>query len=308
MPADLGQRVARGDPILWIESAELGRLHEAYIRSLSELRAASRSYERAKKLAEAKAISTGELQSREAGYLSIVAGVEAGERSLLLFGEDHSEIQRLRSQVEAGSSPSVQGPPRIAVRAPFEGRVLDRRVTPGTLVEAMQPLATLADLTKVWIFLQVYEKDLAQIRSGLAVRIRAEAYPDDTFPGAVDFVGGVVDEASRTIRVRATVPNPSEKLRPGMFVKAQVLVPNPKEEGRTVLVVPQGALQTLEGRPHVFVEAAPGRFVRRVVETGHTFEGFTEILAGVRAGEKVVTEGSFVLKSEFARAELAEEH
>jgi cobalt-zinc-cadmium efflux system membrane fusion protein len=109
------------------------------------------------------------------------------------------------------------------------------------------------------------------------------------------------------VRVRATVRNPEEKLRPGMFVKAHVDVPQ-SYEGETVLAVPQSALQTLEGRTTLFVQQGEGVFGRRVVETGHTFEGFTEVYKGIAAGDVVVTEGSFVLKSEFARATLAHEH
>jgi cobalt-zinc-cadmium efflux system membrane fusion protein len=93
-----------------------------------------------------------------------------------------------------------------------------------------------------------------------------------------------------------------------MFVKARVDVPRPAEEAKAILAIPQAALQTLEGRTTVFVRTDEGVFERRFVETGHSFEGFTEILSGVRSGEAVVTEGSFVLKSEFAKASLAEEH
>jgi cobalt-zinc-cadmium efflux system membrane fusion protein len=93
-----------------------------------------------------------------------------------------------------------------------------------------------------------------------------------------------------------------------MFVKAHVDVPKAVEEAKLILVVPQSALQTLEGRSTLFVQAEPGVFERRFVEVGHSFEGFTEVLAGVKAGDVVVTEGSFVVKSEFAKASLADEH
>jgi len=85
-------------------------------------------------------------------------------------------------------------------------------------------------------------------------------------------------------------------------------VPRPEAEAHPILAVPRSALQTLEGRSTLFVQVGPGRFGRRFVETGHSFEGFTEVLAGVKAGDVVVTEGSFVLKSEFARASLGAEH
>jgi len=309
IPVDLGARVRKGDAVLVIESVDLGRAREEFVKELSELSVSARAYERAKALVEAKAISAGEFQAREGDYLSKQAAVYAAERALHLYGESQATIDRLRAGFESHDPyPSASEATSLILRAPFTGRVIDRKVTPGTLFEALQPLMTLADLSSVWVFLQAYEKDLALLREGLAVTIRTEAYPQESFRGRVDFLGSVVDASTRTVKVRATVDNSSEKLRPGMFVKAQVDVPRPQAETHTVLAVPQSALQTLEGRTTVFVQTDPGAFVRRSVETGHTFEGFTEVLSGVKPGDVVVTEGSFVLKSEFAKASLAEEH
>jgi cobalt-zinc-cadmium efflux system membrane fusion protein len=305
---DLGARVRKGDPILEVESVELGRAREELLRELVGLRVSARAYERAKTLAEAKAISAGEFQTREGDYLAKKAAAEAAERSLHLYGVDDEEISALRASVESnGTLPTGHEAPRLVLRAPFDGRVIDRKVTPGSLFEALQPLVTVADLSSVWVFLQAYEKDLALLHEGVPVTIRTEAFPQDAFEGRVDFLGSVVDRATRTIRVRATVGNHAEKLRPGLFVKAQVHVPKSEAEARATVAVPQAALQTLEGRTTVFVQTAPGVFVRHFVETGHTFEGFTEILSGVKPGDLIVSEGSFVLKSEFAKASLVEE-
>lgn len=308
IPVDLGSRVRKGDPILVIESIDLGRAREELVRELSSLNVATRSFERAKKLAEAKAISAGEIQVREGDYLARKAAVAAAERNLHLYGETEGAIGRLRAGLnDHDPYPSAEEAASLTLRAPFAGRVLDRKVTPGSLFEALQPLVTIADLSTVWVFLNAYEKDLRLLHEGLSVTIRTEAFPEETFRGRVDYLGSVVDEKTRSVRVRATVDNPAEKLRPGMFVKAHVDVPKPQTESHPVLAVPQPAIQTLEGRTTVFVETEPGVFVRRLVETGHTFEGFTEVLSGVKTGDLVVTEGSFVLKSEFARATLATE-
>ena len=308
MPVDLGQRVSGNEPLLWIESIELAHAWDEFVRIHADLRVARLAWERARSLLDAKAISAGEFQPRAAGYLPRKVEAETAERTLRLYGESDEEIAAVRASLESGGpSLSGEGPHRLPVRSPFGGRLIDRKVTPGSLVEALQPLVTVADLASVWVFLQAYEKDLALLQVGLPVTIRTEAYPQETFPGKVDFLASVVDEETRTVKVRATVQNPAEKLRPGMFVRAQVEVPKPQEETHLTLAVPQSALQTLEGRTHVFVQTGPGVFVRHTVETGHTFEGFTEILSGVKAGDVVVTEGSFVLKSEFARASLAEE-
>jgi cobalt-zinc-cadmium efflux system membrane fusion protein len=305
---DLGARVRKGDPILEVESVELGRAREELLKELSGLRVSARAYERAKTLVAAKAISAGEFQAREGDYLAKKAAADAAERALSLYGVADDEIAALKSSVESDAqAPAGHDTPRLVLRAPFDGRVIDRKVTPGSLFEALQPLVTVADLSSVWVFLQAYEKDLALLHQGVGVTIRTDAFPQESFEGTVDFLGSVVDRTTRTVRVRATVANRVEKLRPGMFVKAQVHVPKPEAEAAATVAVPQAALQTLEGRTTVFVQTAPGVFVRRFVETGHTFEGFTEILSGVKAGDVIVSEGSFVLKSEFAKASLVEE-
>lgn len=306
---DLGQRVRKGEPLVWVESAELSHAWDEFAKAIAEQRISKLAYERARSLLDSKAISTGEYQIREGAYLA--RNVEAGtlERTLRLYGEGAAEIAAVRSAVESNAPlplPS-DGPHRLAVRAPFDGKVIDRKVTPGSLVEALQPLVTVADLSSLWVFLKAYEKDLPLLKSGLTVALRADAYPQEFFHGRIDFLGSVVDTGSRTVQVRATVENPGEKLRPGMFVNGQVAIPKPQSEARLVVAVPQSALQTLEARTVIFVQTEPGVFVRHPVETGHTFEGFTEILAGLKAGDVIVTEGSFVLKSEFAKATLKED-
>jgi membrane fusion protein, heavy metal efflux system len=307
IPVDLGQSVRRGDALLELESVELGRAREEFLREASALRVAARAYERARALVAAKAISEGEFQTREGEYLTRKATAQAAERTLHLLGEADDEIARLRKAVESNDPLPSGDAPRLVLRAPFAGRVIERKVTPGSLVEALQPLVTVADLSRVWVFLQAYEKDLALLSRGVPVSLRTEAFPQEAFKGRVDYVGSVVDEKTRTVRLRASVDNRQERLRPGMFVKAQLDVPKPETEEKAVLAVPQAALQTLEGRTMLFVQPKPGVFVRRAVETGHSFEGFTEILGGIKRGDVVVTEGSFVLKSEFAKASLAEE-
>lgn len=303
IPVDLGARVKAGDPLLVIESVELGRTREEYVKELSSFNVSARAYERAKKLVEANAISAGEYQAREGDYLTKKAALASAERTLHLYGDDEAAVARLRAESSAQSHAPADGA-TLTLRAPFSGRVIDRKVTPGALFEALQPLMTVADLGRVWVFLNAFEKDLSLLHEGLPVTLRTDAYPQETFSGRVDFLGSVVDRETRSVRVRATVENPAEKLRPGLFVKAQLSVPKPQSESRPIVAVPQTALQTLDGRSTVFVQVEPGVFAMHHVEVGHSFEGFTEILAGIKAGDVVVTEGSFVMKSEFAKASL----
>lgn len=296
LPVDLGQAVIRGQPVAWIESLELGRIWQEYVRGLTELDIAQKSYDRAKLLVAAKAISDGEFQQREGDYLGKRAAVSTAEAALRQAGDNPADARKRQT---AGSVP------RVALRAPFNGRVVDRKVTPGSLVEALHPIVTIADLSAVWCFFQAYDKDLAVIRGGLAIVVTSDAFPDEHFTGTIDFIGSDVDAATRTVRIRATVRNREQKLRPGLFVKGRVEIPQ-MSEGGEVLAVPKAALQTLEGRSTLFVRLDATRFTRRFVETGQTFDQYVQVLHGVRGGEQVVVDGSFVLKSEFSKAALAE--
>ena len=302
IPVDLGARVRRGDPLVVVESIELGRAREDLVRARAELSVAQRAYARAEALTKAKAISDGEFQSREGDYLSKKSAAAAAERTLHLMGEGDDRIARLASAPDTHDAEGVT----LTIRAPFDGRVVERKIAPGALFDALQPLLTVADLSTVWVFLDLREKDLALVSEGLPVTILTDAYPNDPFTGRVDVMGSVVDAGTRTVKIRAVVRNPDLRLKQGMFVKAQIDVPRPAAEARASLSVPQAALQMMDGRPVVFVMTAPARFVRRQVETGHTLDGFTEILAGLKQGDVIVTEGSFILKSEFVKASLVD--
>jgi len=293
---DLGKAVRKGQPVAWIESVELGRARQEYVRAITDFEIAQKTYERSKRLAAEKAISAGEFQQREGDYLTKRAAVTAAEAALRQAGDDPTEA---RQQGAAAL-------PRVALRAPFDGRVVDRKVNPGAMVEALHPIITVADLSSVWCFFQVYDKDLGAIRMGLPIEVSSDAFPGERLVGKIDFIGSDVDVTTRTVRVRATVRNREQKLRAGMFVRGRIEA-SESPAAAAMVAVPKSALQTLEGRPTVFVRVAPTKFARRFVETGRTFDEYVQILSGIRPGDEVVVDGSFVLKSEFSKAALAEE-
>lgn len=293
---DLGKAVRKGQPVAWIESVELGRARQEYVRAITDFEIAQKTYERSKRLAAEKAISAGEFQQREGDYLTKRAAVTAAEAALRQAGDDPTEA---RQQGAAAL-------PRVALRAPFDGRVVDRKVNPGAMVEALHPIITVADLSSVWCFFQVYDKDLGAIRMGLPIEVSSDAFPGERLVGKIDFIGSDVDVTTRTVRVRATVRNREQKLRAGMFVRGRIEAFE-SPAAAAMVAVPKSALQTLEGRPTVFVRVAPTKFARRFVETGRTFDEYVQILSGIRPGDEVVVDGSFVLKSEFSKAALAEE-
>jgi Cu(I)/Ag(I) efflux system membrane fusion protein len=192
----------------------------------------------------------------------------------------------------------------LSIRAPFSGSVVESAAVAGSWLEAGSKLYTVADLSKVWVIIDIFEKDLGLIRPGLAVTLQAEAYPGETFQGRLTMISDTLDPSRRTAKGRVVVPNPAGRLKPGMFLEAR-LTPS---GAQLLLVIPQAAVRQVEGRTAVFIPQADGRTFRlREVRTGRTFQDYVEILQGLEEGEEVVTQGSFDLKAELLKGTLGEQ-
>lgn len=161
------------------------------------------------------------------------------------------------------------------------------------------------DLRRVWLQVDVYEQDLPQVRPGLKATVRLKGAPGEDFSGVVENVGAIVDPRSRTVKVRVVLENPRGVLKPGMF--ATVLVEGTAGEKRRGLYVPSAAVQRLGDEHVVFVARSENAFEPRRVEVTRGGVEWTEIARGIEAGERVVTKGSFALKSELKKDELGGE-
>ena len=180
---------------------------------------------------------------------------------------------------------------------------------PGQIAGPETKLFTVANLRRLWMTVEVYESDAGRVRQGARAEVRPRALPDETFVGRVSFAGGVVDAATRTLKVRVTVDNPSLRLRPGMFAQVRIDAPPvPGASGGEGVVVPERAIQDLSGRTVVFVPGdATGEFVARTVTVGERAGRGVRILAGLRPGDAFVVNGAFQLKSELLKATFGEE-
>ncbi len=188
----------------------------------------------------------------------------------------------------------------VPLRAPFDGRVITRNITRGEVVETDQTLFTVANLTDVWVIGNVPEKDVQFIRKDQSVNVVLAAYPHAIFTGTITYIGDVLDPATRTMRLRVTVSNPDRLLKPEMF--AIVMVYGVSSED--ALSVPLAAVQDGPVGKMVFVQWEPGAFEARTVKLGNEEGDVVRVLEGVKAGEQVVTKGSFVLKSEMERHKI----
>jgi len=222
---------------------------------------------------------------------------------LRMYGMSAGEIEQL--------SLKSPGNAVFSLRSPQKGTIVEKHITTGELVSPDDMLFVIADTSRLWIWLDIPERNLADVHLDDDVRIQVEAYPDTYFQGKVAYIAAEVDRDTRTIRARIDVSNPEGELKAGMFSRVWLRDPH-DPSGRSlkenVLAVPSSAIQRSGSGFLLFVEESPGRFERRRVTIGTEAGGYTEILTGLQPGEKVVTEGGFLLKSEAARESMGGGH
>jgi cobalt-zinc-cadmium efflux system membrane fusion protein len=293
LAAGVGDHVRRGQVLAEIEAAEAGQARADLIAARARAAAAELNLRRETDLAERRISSAREKEVAEAQWITEKAAARAATERLRALGLSAQDIAAVDKEDQGG---------RIAVRAPIDGVVLERSVTLGQAVERATDAFKIADTGHVWVDLSLYEKDLTRVHVGGAVEIRADAHPSEVFKGRVAYVVPVVDEETRTAKVRIELPNQHGKLNFGQLVTAR-LVGDPSTVSEPVLAVPRAAIQRVDGRSVVFVKGAGhgGAFERRIVELGVSTGDQVEVRRGVKEGELVASDGAFLLKSELLR-------
>jgi cobalt-zinc-cadmium efflux system membrane fusion protein len=289
---DVGTDVKKGTLLAMLHSTDLGVAEGAYLKAAARLHEAELVYERAKDLHEHKAVSLAELQRREAEMKTARAEARETHNRLELLGVPQQELDRLNREHTIKAD--------MPLRAPFDGRVIMRNITRGEVVETQQKLFTVADLSDVWVVGNVPEKDVQFIRQDQKVDVIASAYPHALFSGTITYIGDVLDPATRTMRLRVTVPNADRLLKPEMFATIRVYAaPSPD-----ALTVPLAAVQNGPAGKTVFVRRGPDEFEVRTVKLGNEQGEIVTVVEGLKEGEQVVTKGSFALKSEMERHKI----
>lgn len=297
VPASLGATVAAGEVLAVVDSTELGEAKAALLRARARHEVARRRFERERSLHADRISSEQEVLEAEGQARETAADLAAMRETVRLLGLSDEAIEELSWDDPESSL--------VSVRAPFAGRVVAREATIGELVSLEDTLFTVADLAQVWLWIDLYERDLIHVEMGDRVEVRLDAQPDEMLTGKLAYVADQIDPASRTVRARVDLPNPERRLKPGMFARVALAT---GEEPAPVLAVPRSALQRDGGASIVFVRTDPGRFERRRVETGRATDDLVEILDGLTAGEEVVTEGAFLLRSQASSDELGGHH
>jgi cobalt-zinc-cadmium efflux system membrane fusion protein len=283
---DTGSVVTADQPLLYVSSPDVASAVSTYKKARNRQDYSRKTLDRSKDLLEHKVIAVKDLEAAEQDYNDASAEVENDLQALKILGVTQQEIDQAQKQL---------GPvnPHLAVRSPIAGVVVQKLVTPGLVIQAGTTACfTISDMSTVWVWGHVYDRDLESMRAGDTVELTNASF-HQTLSGTVNYIGSLLDPATRTTPVRIVTKNPQGLLKKDMFVDAVIHT----RSGRTVLAAPTSSiLRTDDNLPFVYVEVEPGKFAQRLVTLGVQQGKETELASGVKEGEKIVSEGSVFLQ------------
>jgi len=290
---ELGNRVTRGQMLATIFSSELAEAEAAYLKMAAEVEEHHQHHRRTTELVEIGAVSREDLEQATSMNKTAEANLASARQRLILLGMSEKQIDSFRA---AQKFPK----PLLTVESPASGTLLARSVNVGEVVMQGKEMFRVADLSTVWVIGQIYEKDFQAVNIGTAAVITTSAYPDKVLRGRVSYIDPRVDPQTRTAQVRIELANPRESLKLGMFVDVNFGGATQAAAGGPVsLAVPRSSVQTIGGKQVIFVAMdRSGEFLQRDVSIGPEINGMLPVYSGVSAGERVVTEGSFLLRAE----------
>ena len=277
-----GQHVKTGQPMLDVSSPDYSQLLDAYLKAADSFRLADKNWVRAQDLYAHHAIAQRDLEQAESDRNQAQADLNAADQGMRILG--------IKNPGDLAKAPSSA---LIPVLAPIGGEVVERLVSPGQVVQAGQTQAfTISDLSTVWVLANVYQADLAAVRTGDDVVVETDSYPE-RFHGRISYVSPALDPNTRTLQARIVVDNPGEKLKRDMYCTVTVTagsIPN------AIAVPDSSVLRDDNNQPFVYLATSANQFGRRDVEIGESLNGKTRILRGLSPGERVVGDGSLFLQ------------
>jgi len=284
---DVNQPVSKGSPLAEIQSADFGQAQADARKAASDFRRAEQSLTRLRDLYEHGAAPRKDVESAEADYAGAQAEKDRAETRLAIYG------------ASATATAVNQG---FLLPSPLEGILVERSVTPGQEVRPDQMLANMPQFTaplfivsdpkRLWVWVDVTEAYLPLVRKGQELVIRSKALSSQAFKGRLDLIGSSLDPTTRTVRVRGSVENPTGVLKAELYVTVEIPDPVPSS-----FQVPSKAVFFRNDQYYVFLETAEGRYQRQPVRLGTEREGKVAVIAGLKQGQRLVTEGCLLLQS-----------
>jgi cobalt-zinc-cadmium efflux system membrane fusion protein len=290
IPIEMGQSVKAGDPLALIASPDYGQTQADARRAATDLVLAERTLTRARDLFSHGAAAEKDLQAAEADMERARLEKQRTAERLALYGSSVDSVDQ-----------------SYVLKAPIPGIVVEKNINPGAELRSDQmlantpqlasPLFVITDPTKLWIQIDVPERDQGRVRLEQTFTIRSMNFPDQTFTGKVDFISDSLDPTTRTIKVRGSVPNSQRLLKAELFVKAEFI--QAPENGVEV----SSRAVFLKGEKHyVMLEDKPGSYARQEVTVGSERAGRLIITAGLKTGQRVVVDGALLLEQLLAQS------
>lgn len=287
--AKLGDEVRAGAVLAVIDSRELADAWAEWLSARERVALAQSRFGREERLRQKKITAEQEFQEAREALASAQIEQRTAENKLRALG-----VTGLNG---TKPPPKPDEHTRYPVTSPLAGTVIEKRVTEGEHVEGTAPIFRLAQLDRLWVLANVYQKDVARVKVGQEARITVRGYGDKTFTGKIAWIAAMLDEKTRTLQVRVEIDNRERLLRAGVFASVHVAV-----ERKSGIILPASAVTAMKGRQTVFIAESEGRFEPREVVVGSRAGDRVEIAWGLDEGESVVTSGAFLLKSEIEKA------
>ena len=262
----------------------------------AELENSRKQYTRALEVARLAPISNTELEQAAVKSRTAESELAAAKQRLIVLGLSSERVGALRSPSQIGS--------QLAVTAPVSGTITARNVNQNEVVEANKELMKVTNLSTVWVIAQVYEKDLGRIRAGSGASVTSDAYPEKLFRGQVTYIDPNISQETRTAQVRVEFENPGQILKIGQYVNVAFGALGTAE--KTAPIIPAAAVQIINNRQMVFAATdKPNVFVLKFVRVGMETGGRYIVSEGLNVGDKIITDGSFLLRAEWLKSHPA---
>lgn len=291
----LGDWVKEGEVMAVLESRDLADAKAEFLAARERFDLAEVGFKREEQLWTKKISSEQEYLDARQTLVEARINLRSSEQKLHALGFTETYLNQLPEHAD-------QSYTRYEMKAPFNGEVIQKHISLGEALGDDAEAFVVADLTSVWVDINIYQKDLVKIRKGQKVVIDI-GHGVDSVESTLAYVGPLVGEETRTALARAVLQNPLGQLRPGMFITAQVAT----NSIEVPLLIPKTALQEMEGKTFVFVQDADG-LEPRPVTIGRDNGLQVEVVAGLQVGERYVSKGSFTLKAQFSKAAFGDGH
>lgn len=302
--ANLGDAVRRGQVLATVHSHDVHEARAAYANALAERTRtqaaealAQKNYERSQRLYDLKAEPLMGVEDSKQQLVNAQSATREADNNVHREEAHLSEILGV-----IPSSMHDDGQDLMPIKAPGNGRVLTKNVTPGAIISPSTDAFVVGDLSRLWMLASVDAAALAKLKVGEKTTVTVPDLPGATYAGIITNLGQEFDPTTRMIQVRIAITHPDERLRPEMLASAEFSA----GEAKPALFVPQEAVQQVNGEDVVFVQVAGDRFRVQTVELGEITNGKVRVRQGVQAGQRVISRGSFVAKSELLKSSIGD--